>query len=248
MSAPHEVGAAPRAGSGAMFDAIAERYDLLNRILSLGVDQGWRRRTVRALALPAGGRALDLATGTADLAIQIARHYPEAHVVGVDPSRRMLEVGRRKLAGAGLEDRVTLEDGDAERLRFEDASFDGVSIAFGIRNVPDRDAALREMARVTRPRGRVVVLELSEPRGGVMGALARFHVHSVVPALGAMLSGASEYRYLQRSIAAFPPAEAFAERMRAAGLDVLEAVPLTFGVAHLYVAEPRRAAGVGEAP
>ena len=116
-----------------------------------------------------------------------------------------------------------------------------MSIAFGIRNVPDRAQALREMARVTRPSGRVVILELAEPRGGVMAPLARFHVHSVVPWLGGLISGSREYRYLQRSIAAFPSAEDFSRTMDEAGLTVLEARPLTFGVATLYVAEPRRA-------
>jgi demethylmenaquinone methyltransferase/2-methoxy-6-polyprenyl-1,4-benzoquinol methylase len=107
--------------------------------------------------------------------------------------------------------------------------------------VPDRPRALAEMARVTRKGGRIVILELSEPRGGILGPFARFHVHSVVPWLGGLISGSREYRYLQKSIAAFPPPEEFAAVMQAAGLDVLETRPLTFGVATLYVAEPRRA-------
>jgi len=232
------VKAEPRGGSGAMFDAIAARYDLLNRIISLGVDQRWRRETVRALRLGVGARALDLATGTADLAILTANTHPDASVTGLDPSRNMLAVGREKLAARGLDGRVTLVEGDAERLPFEAASFDGVTMAFGIRNVPDRAAALREMARVTRPGGRVCILELAEPRRGPMAALARFHIHAVVPWVGALLSGAKEYGYLQRSIAAFPPPEEFAATMRASGLDVLEVRPMTFGVVTLYVATP----------
>src|SRR5690606_24145018 len=114
----------------------------------------------------------------------------------------------------------------------------GTCIAFGIRNVPDRRQALCEMARVVKPGGRIGILELSEPRGGVLGPLARFHVHTVVPWVGSLLSGAKEYRYLQRSIAAFPPAEEFAALMSDAGLEVLRVEPLTFGVAHLYVARP----------
>jgi demethylmenaquinone methyltransferase/2-methoxy-6-polyprenyl-1,4-benzoquinol methylase len=223
-----------------MFDAIAARYDLLNRVLSLGVDQRWRRRTVRALALPSMARVLDLATGTADLAIMVARAHPDASVVGVDPSRNMLAIGERKVADARLAGRVSLTHGDAERLAFPDDSFDGVAMAFGIRNVPDRAAALREMARVTRPGGRIAVLELSEPRGGLLGPLARFHIHTVVPRLGAALSGWREYRYLHESIAAFPPPEAFAATMRAAGLRVLEVAPLTFGVSCLFVATPAK--------
>jgi demethylmenaquinone methyltransferase / 2-methoxy-6-polyprenyl-1,4-benzoquinol methylase len=238
--------ALPRAGSGEMFDAIAARYDLLNRIMSLGLDRGWRRRAVDALALGARSRVLDLATGTADLAVAIARRYPDATVLGVDPSRGMLAEGERKIAEAGLEGRISLRVGDAEALPLEDASVDGVAIAFGIRNVPDRSKALAEMARVTRPGGRIVILELSEPRAGVMGFFARTYVHEIVPRVGALLSGAKEYRYLQRSIAAFPSAEAFSRMMEEAGLAVLEASPLTFGVAHLYVATPAKRGERGE--
>lgn len=228
-------------GSGAMFDAIAERYDFVNRVISLGVDQRWRKATARALALNENSRVLDLATGTCDLAIQVVREAKGAHVVGVDPSSRMLEIGQRKLAKLGLTDRIELSVGDAERLEFPDRSFDGVCIAFGIRNVKDRSRALREMARVTREGGKVAILELSEPRGHLLGGLARFHVHTVVPWLGSLLSGAREYRYLQRSIAAFPPAEEFAEQMRSAGLVPVGVHALTFGVCHLYVGTPGHA-------
>lgn len=240
MSAPGET----RMGSGQMFDAIAGRYDLLNRVLSLGVDQRWRRKAVDALRVPDGGAVADLATGTGDLAVAIARRYPTATVRGFDPSTGMLAVGREKVLRLGLSSRVHLEAGDARSIALDDAAVDGVSIAFGIRNVPDREVALREMARVTKPGGRVVILELSEPRGGVLGPLARFHVHEVVPRVGALLSGQREYRYLQQSIAAFPPAEDFASLMGDCGLRVLSVEALTFGVAHLYVAEP--SAGVAE--
>ena len=229
--------ATAREGSGAMFDGIARRYDLLNRVISLGVDQSWRRQTVAALNLRPGARVLDLATGTADLAILVAGTEPGATVVGLDPSSGMLEVGREKIERGGLGGRVELVSGDAESLPFEDRSFDGICMAFGIRNVPDRDRALREMARVTKPSGRIAILELSEPRGGILGPFARFHIHTVVPYLGALLSGQREYHYLQRSIAAFPTAEEFTARIAAAGLVPVETRKLTFGVCHLYVAE-----------
>jgi len=224
-------------GSGQMFDGIAARYDFVNRVISLGIDQSWRRRTVRSLALAEGARVLDLATGTGDLALLIARATPNSRVVGLDPSGKMLDIAREKVAAAGLDERVELVTGDAEELPFADATFDGVSIAFGIRNVPDRARALAEMARVTKPGGRVAVLELSEPHGGILGPLARFHVHTLVPWVGALLSGAQEYRYLQKSIAAFPPAAEFAAMMERAGLRMLVTEPLTFGVCHLYVGE-----------
>jgi demethylmenaquinone methyltransferase/2-methoxy-6-polyprenyl-1,4-benzoquinol methylase len=230
--------AEPKAlGSGQMFDGIAARYDFVNRVISLGIDQSWRRRTVRALKLRPGARVLDVATGTGDLALLIASSEPTSRLVGLDPSEKMLEIARAKVEKLGLLSRVDLVTGDAESLPFADASFDGVCIAFGIRNVPDRDRALAEMARVTKPGGHVAVLELSEPKGGIMGPLARFHVHTVVPYVGALLSGAPEYRYLQRSIAAFPPAEEFANRMRRAGLEMEPPEALTFGVCHLYVGE-----------
>lgn len=224
-------------GSGQMFDGIAARYDFVNRVISLGIDQSWRRRTVRALALREGARVLDLATGTADLALLIAKAAPTAHVVGLDPSEKMLEIARAKVQAAGLAERLEFVTGDAEALPFADATFDGISMAFGIRNVPDRARALAEMARVVKPRGRIAILELSEPRGGLLGTLARFHVHTLVPWVGALLSGAQEYRYLQRSIAAFPPADEFALMMARAGLTVNAPRALTFGVCHLYVGE-----------
>ncbi len=223
-----------------MFDAIAPRYDLVNRIISLGIDRRWRARAVDALALPSGARALDLATGTGDLAMAIARRHPDATVIAVDPSRGMLAVGARKVTAAGLDGRVSLREGAAEHLPVDDASVDGVTIAFGIRNVADRNAGLREMARVTRTNGRVVILELSDPRPGPMAAMARFHIHTVVPWLGATLSGARAYRYLHESIAAFPAPDAFAAQMSGNGLRVLDVIPLTFGVACLYVATPAR--------
>lgn len=239
MSTPLAVNA--RAGSGEMFDAIARRYDLLNRLISFGVDQRWRRRTVAALELGPGAKVLDLATGTGDLALMLARSPAQPSVVGVDPSRNMLAIGEEKVRRAGLEERVAMRFGDAQRLDFDDATFDGVTIAFGIRNVPDRPAALREMARVTRPGGRVAILELSEPRRGLFGALARLHVHHLVPWLGGLLSGSREYRYLQQSIAVFPPPPDFASLMRGAGLSVLAVEPLTFGACCLYVGEPVQA-------
>jgi len=238
MTSTETKAAKTREGSGAMFDGIAHRYDLVNRVISLGIDQSWRRKTVASLELKAGAHVLDLATGTGDLAIMVARTHPDVTVVGVDPSSKMLEVGQKKLVEGELTQRIELLVGDAQALQFPDRTFDGLCIAFGIRNVPDRLQGLREMARVTKAGGRVAILELSEPRGGVLGPLARFHVHSVVPAVGALLSGAKEYQYLQKSIAAFPPAAQFEALMTEAGLRIVSSTALTFGVCHLYVGEP----------
>jgi demethylmenaquinone methyltransferase / 2-methoxy-6-polyprenyl-1,4-benzoquinol methylase len=227
----------PQPGSGAMFDRIAKRYDLLNRVLSAGLDRSWRARLVAALQPSDDQHFLDVATGTADVAMAIVRACPTAHVTGVDVSEGMLAIGREKVRHSGISDRVHLEIGDAQELAFPDRSFDGACISFGIRNVADRLRGLREMARVTRPGGRVVVLELSEPEQGAWAAIARIHVHHVVPLLGAWLSRSTEYRYLQTSIAAFPPRRAFEALMQNAGLTRVRSERLTFGVAHLFAGE-----------
>lgn len=221
-----------------MFDRIARKYDRVNRVISLGMDKGWRRRTVRSLQLGERPRVLDVATGTGDLAIDIARMHEGATVVGLDPSEQMLAIAAEKVAKRQLSDRVSLVVGDAQALPHASCEFDAATIAFGIRNVPDRPRALRELARVVRPGGRVAVLELSEPRRGVFGWFARIHTRHVVPRLGALLSGAREYAYLQRSIAAFPPSAEFVEIMHGAGLHVVEVVPFAFGACTLFVATP----------
>ncbi len=218
-----------------MFDGIAPRYDLLNRLSSLGLDRGWRRKLVDSLAVDGPGRVLDLATGTADVALAIARRHPQVSVVGADPSAGMLAVGREKVATAGLGDRIELVEADALALPFADDHFDAACIAFGIRNVPDRPAGLAEMGRVVRPGGVVSVLELTEPRGTPLAPLARLHVHAVVPALGALLSGADAYRYLRRSIAAFPPPPEFARIMEDSGLRDVRFDRLGPGAAALWV-------------
>lgn len=224
-------------GSGQMFDGIAHRYDLLNRINSLGFDQGWRRRLVDALELAPGHRVLDLATGTADLPLAFVRRQPDIEVTGVDPSTKMLDVGRRKVAAGQLDDRIVLIEGDAQALPFEDGSFDRVAVSFGVRNFPDRMKALREVARVLKPGGRLAILELSAPQNGLLGALARLHMQYFVPAVGALLSGAKEYKYLRVSIEAFPTPQLFAKMIESAGFAVHTVQSLTFGACVLYVAD-----------
>jgi demethylmenaquinone methyltransferase / 2-methoxy-6-polyprenyl-1,4-benzoquinol methylase len=223
-------------GSGAMFDKIAKRYDLMNRLISFGLDKLWRAKLLRALgSLVAGDTVLDVASGTADVALSICHKKQGVRVKGLDPSAGMLDVGKVKAERAGLTDRVELVVGDAQAMPFQDDAFAASCISFGIRNVPDRLLGLQEMRRTTRPGGRVVILELSEPQGGLFAPLARFHIHHLVPWLGSILSGSKEYRYLQASIAAFPGPKAFGALMEEAGLKNVEIHPMTFGVAHLYV-------------
>ncbi len=220
-------------GSGAMFDAIADRYDLLNRLMSMGRDRVWRFRTSAVLGSPR--HVLDLATGTGDLALDVARMHPEARVTGLDTSERMLAIGRAKTERAGLADRVEYVHGDAQYLPFANHTFDAITMAFGIRNVPERSLALAEMVRVAKPDARIAVLELTEPQGQWLGALARLHVHWMVPAMGAMISGAREYAYLSRSIAKFPAPDAFVTIANNEGLQLMKKEAFAFGACHLFL-------------
>lgn len=217
-----------------MFDAIARRYDLLNRVLSGGIDQSWRRKAVAMLRSENPRRILDLATGTADLAIQAMALDPE-RVVGVDLSSKMLEVGREKIRRRGLEDHIQLLEGDAENLPFGKAEFDAILVAFGVRNFGDLGRGLAEMRRVLRPGGCAVVLEFSHPTTVPIKQIYAFYSRYVLPRLGGAISGdAGAYRYLPASVAAFPDGEAFLRRMESAGFRDVRAVRLTFGVASLY--------------
>jgi demethylmenaquinone methyltransferase/2-methoxy-6-polyprenyl-1,4-benzoquinol methylase len=226
-------------GSGAMFDHIARRYDLLNRMMSLGLDQRWRRILLdRAGARPA--RVLDVATGTGDVAIAAARRWSEAEILGLDPSKEMLAIAALKVQREGLEPRIRLIEGDAQALTLENESFDLVTIAFGIRNVPDRARALGEMNRVLKPGGTLAILELGEPSDGPLVAAARAYVHGVVPALGAMLSSKNEYEYLAKSIAAFPSANEFARQIAEAEFREVSVHRLMLGGVHVFVAEKGR--------
>jgi demethylmenaquinone methyltransferase/2-methoxy-6-polyprenyl-1,4-benzoquinol methylase len=212
-----------------MFDAVAPRYDLLNRVLSGGADQRWRRALAAAAVAdnPPGGRYLDVATGTGDCLDALRGRDPAARVVGLDLSGAMLARARARHPG------VPLAMGDVTALPFAPYTFDAATIAFGIRNVADRLAALREMVRVVRRGGRVAVLELGEP----VFPLARLYVHHVVPRVAAVLAGdaAPAYRYLERSIAAFPEPAAFANTLGAAGLRSIEIRGLLLGACTLFV-------------
>ena len=220
-------------GSGQMFDQIAHRYDLLNRLISLGLDQSWRRKLIASLS--SQGEILDVATGTADVALAIAKTYPQTTVVGLDPSVNMLNVGRVKVDRRTQNDRVHLMEGTALDMPYESNRFAGSCVAFGVRNFPDRLQGMKEMNRVTQEGHSVSVLELSEPRDGFLSPFVRFHVHHIVPWMGALLSGNQEYRYLQKSVEAFPPPNDFKTLMEEAGIVDIEIQRMPFGVAHLYV-------------
>jgi len=219
-----------------MFSAIAHRYDFLNRLLSAGYDRAWRRQAVAATALPREGILLDVCTGTADLALEAARQFPDARIVGVDFSRPMIALGAAKIGGARLTDRVRLEVAQAEALPFADGSFDAVTVAFGLRNVPDRLRGLREMCRVLRPGGRAVILEFTTPPGALLRRAYLWYFHRVLPRIGRLVSGHPlAYSYLPASVADFPSPEGLAGWMRDVGLHDVSYRLLTGGIVAIHV-------------
>jgi len=211
-----------------MFGQIAPRYDLLNHLLSFNIDRRWRRRVVE-LARPAGP-VLDVCTGTGDLAAAFRGGGTEP-VVGVDFCAPMLAHGRRKPVCAG----VRFVRGDALRLPLPSDRFDVVSVAFGIRNVSDLDAGLRELVRVTRPGGRIAILEFSRPRNRVFGAIYAFYFGRVLPFVGNLLSRSKAYTYLNRSVLAWSTEQELAARMTAAGCSRVEVFPLTLRIAAVHL-------------
>ena len=219
-----------------MFDSIAPRYDFLNRLLSFGIDRRWRRFAVRQLEVPKGGKVLDVATGTGDVALEIAGQTPsDVGIVGVDISREMMEFGRRKVLGSPFAGRITFQDAPCESLPFPDASFDGATIAFGIRNVVDRPKGLHEMHRVLKPGGRAVILEFSTPRSKLFKSIYYFYFLRVLPVIGGLFSKFSAYKYLPDSVLEFPSQEEFTSLMERAGFRDVVYHDLTFGIATVYV-------------
>ena len=220
-----------------MFDRIASRYDLLNRVLSAGIDVRWRRRCIDAVA--GASRVLDVCAGTGDLLIEFLGRDAARTGVGLDLSSQMLVRGAAKLRRRGMAARGRVVAGDAERLPVRAGGFDAVTVAFGIRNVGDPAAALREMYRALRPGGRAAVLEFSMPRGTLGGAY-RLYFTQVLPRIGGLVSGdAGAYSYLPASVARFASPGDFAAAMTAAGFERVRAEPLTAGIAHLYTGEKK---------
>ena len=220
-----------------MFDAIAHRYDRLNHVLSAGLDRRWRRQAVEAVGAPAGARVIDVCTGTADLAIAACRgDAPAGAVLGVDFSGAMLDVGRRKVRESGLGGRVRLVRGDACRLPCGPATMDAATIGFGIRNVVDARQAVREIARVLKPGGRLAILEFGEPRPPLLRGAYLWYFRQVLPRVGRWLSRhADAYAYLPASVQAFLGPEALAAVLRECGFDDVRVDRLSFGIVCLYV-------------
>lgn len=221
-----------------MFGQIAGRYDLLNRLLSLGIDQAWRRYTVRAVPAEGTGPILDVCTGTGDLALAYQRATePAVRIVAADFCQEMLVIGQQKAAKRAAAGRVTFCQADTQRLPFPSDSFQIVSVGFGLRNVSDTAAGLREMVRVCQPGGRVAVLEFSHPTWQPAKGLYGWYFRRVLPRIGQAMARNEDdaYHYLPASVSEFPSGEALAERMREAGLEQVRYRTLTFGVVTLYV-------------
>ena len=216
-----------------MFGAVAPRYDLLNTLLSFGIDRRWRAEAVAAALQDGPQRILDVATGTADLAVALKRASPRAEVVGVDFAEPMLALGRRKIAAQNLD--VRLLQGDGQNLAFENDSFDALTIAYGLRNFADRERGLHEFYRVLRPGGRLVVLEFPRPPEGVFGALFRVYFLKVAPRLAGVVSGRRDaYEYLGESVLEFPPPRQLADMMHKVGFAEVRYILQTFGVSALH--------------
>jgi demethylmenaquinone methyltransferase/2-methoxy-6-polyprenyl-1,4-benzoquinol methylase len=220
-----------------MFDDISPKYDFLNHLLSFGIDRLWRKKLVRMLGERKPVKVLDVATGTGDLAIAISSLKPQK-IVGIDISEKMLEIGRQKLTEKGLNQIITLQRADAEKIPFSDNSFDAITVAFGVRNYENLEMGLTEMHRVLRPGGVMLILEFSHPESFPMKQLYAIYSRYVIPVMGRIISGnSSAYTYLPQSVAAFPSGKAFLEILDKLGMKKARQVSLSLGIASIYEAE-----------
>jgi demethylmenaquinone methyltransferase/2-methoxy-6-polyprenyl-1,4-benzoquinol methylase len=222
-----------------MFDRIAARYDTLNRLISLGMDKGWRARAIRELSLTGSERVLDMCTGTADFAVEAVTSTAgrARGVIGIDFAGEMLRIGLAKIRRAGLDRRIHLVRGDATNVPLPAASMDAAMVGFGIRNVVDRERAIREFARVLKPGGRLAVLEPGAPKIPGVRTFHIWYLRYLLPFVGRLLSKHGEaYAYLPASVEQFPSPEAFAAQLMQNGFAAVRTVPLTFGIVYLYVA------------
>ncbi len=223
-----------------IFTTVTARYDFLNHFLSLRRDVAWRRFTAKRMSFPLTGRYLDVATGTADLIIEVARRHKDILATGIDFVKDMLDVGQAKAAKRGLSDSIQLMQGDALALPFRDDSFDVAGMAFGIRNIPDKAQALREMVRVVVPGGRIMVLEMSFTRNWFSTLLYRTYLNRMLPRIARRFSlNPGAYAYLADSIMNFPSPREFLSLMADAGMVELETHKLTFGATYLYTGMKR---------
>ncbi len=218
----------------AMFNNIAPRYDLLNRILSMGIDKGWRTKAINFFKNDSPLHLLDVATGTADFAIAALKINPKK-ITGIDISEGMLALGRKKIINKGLQHTIELVYGDSENLPFANATFDGAMVAFGVRNFGDLNKGLQEINRVLKPGARLVVLEFSRPEKFPFKQLCGFYFRYILPAVGKLVSkDSAAYTYLPESVKVFPYGDAFLGKLKDAGFLQTIQKQLTFGIASIY--------------
>lgn len=220
-----------------MFNNIAGKYDFLNHFLSLGIDRGWRKKAIQQVAAVHPKKILDVATGTGDLAIAAVKVQP-TQIIGIDIAEQMLEAGRKKIEEKKLVHIISLQNGDSESLPFENNSFDAVMCAYGVRNFENLEAGLKEMYRVLRPGGKLVILEFSQPDQFPVKQVYKFYFRFILPVLGKLVSKHSRaYTYLPASVMAFPQGNTFCSILEKCGFKNAKGKALTFGITSLYVAD-----------
>jgi len=218
-----------------MFNSIAGKYDFLNHFLSLGIDKLWRRSLVKMMKKQFPNQVLDIATGTGDLAIAIAKTFPNAKIIGADISKNMLNIGKEKIVKKKLNDRVLMEMGDSENLKYEEGFFDAVTVAFGVRNYEDLDKGLKEMHRVTKKDGHVYILEFSKPTAFPFKQIYNFYFLNILPLFGKKVSKDNHaYTYLPESVQKFPDGDLFLQHLQNAGYKLVRQKKLSFGIASIY--------------
>ncbi|MEN9685182.1 MAG: hypothetical protein RLZZ28_968 [Bacteroidota bacterium] len=218
-----------------MFNSIAYRYDFMNRFLSVGIDVQWRKKAIKQLKGLSPKKILDVATGTGDVAIMTHKMLGPDKITGIDISEGMLQFGQQKIAKLGLEDKITLQKGDSEKIDFADGYFDAITVAFGVRNFQNLEKGLREMHRVLRPGGKLVVLEFSKADAGILSSLFDFYMTIITPAIGKLLAKNKDaYQYLNDSVQAFPEGENFLTIMHEAGFTQTYLKKLSLGICTIY--------------
>ncbi len=218
-----------------MFNSIAYRYDFLNRFLSAGIDVWWRKKAIAQLKELAPKNILDVATGTADVALLTWQMLKPDKITGIDISEGMLDLGRKKIEKLGLSEKIVLQTGDSEVIRFADNYFDAITVAYGVRNFQNLEKGLKEMYRVVKPGGKLVVLEFSKADAGILSALFNFYMNRVTPAIGKIFSKNKEaYQYLNDSVQAFPEGQTFLNIMHEAGFTQTHLKKLSFGICTIY--------------
>jgi demethylmenaquinone methyltransferase/2-methoxy-6-polyprenyl-1,4-benzoquinol methylase len=219
-----------------MFNNISPKYDLLNRVLSLGIDKIWRKQALNLLKKDKPAYILDVATGTADLAIEAATRLKPTSIVGIDIAENMLQIGREKIAKKKLDKIITLQKGDSEKINFADNTFDAVIVSFGVRNFQHLELGLSEIYRVLKPGGNIMVLEFSKPQKAPFKQVYQFYFKNILPMVGKLVSkDTAAYTYLPDSVNAFPDGKVFCEILEKVGFGVQHYKPYTFGVCTSYV-------------